>query len=347
MHRGVYYAPGSLKARLCVEGAERLLGYCDERGIPVLRCGKVVVAADDAERPRLAELHRRAVANGVPGVELIGAERLARARAARRRRRGAPLARDRRRRLRPGRRRPRGGRRRRGRRAPARHAGSSGSRAAAARPSSRRRAAPSRRHGWSSAQACTRIGSPRCSGAPAEPRIVPFRGDYLALRPERRHLVRGLVYPVPDPAFPFLGIHTTTRPDGEVWLGPNAVLALAREGYRRRDVSLRDVRDAVRSGGLPAARAPALADGPRRGRARRLDAPLRRRGAAPPAGARRRRRPARAERDPGAGARPGRRRCSTTSSSTRRTACSTSGTRPRPAPPRRSRSRGSSVDRVG
>ena len=88
------------------------------------------------------------------------------------------------------------------------------------------------------------------SGAPAEPRIVPFRGDYLALRPERRHLVRGLVYPVPDPAFPFLGIHTTTRPDGEVWLGPNAVLALAREGYRRRDVSLRDVRDAVRSGGF-------------------------------------------------------------------------------------------------
>ena len=68
------------------------------------------------------------------------------------------------------------------------------------------------------------------SGAPAEPRIVPFRGDYLALRPERRHLVRGLVYPVPDPAFPFLGIHTTTRPDGEVWLGPNAVLALAQGG---------------------------------------------------------------------------------------------------------------------
>ena len=108
------------------------------------------------------------------------------------------------------------------------------------------------------------------SGAPAEPRIVPFRGDYLVLRPERRHLVRGLVYPVPDPAFPFLGIHTTTRPDGEVWLGPNAVLALAREGYRRRDVSLRDVRGRGPLRRLPAARAPALADGPRRGRARRL-----------------------------------------------------------------------------
>ena len=88
------------------------------------------------------------------------------------------------------------------------------------------------------------------SGAPPEPRIVPFRGDYLVLRPERRHLVRGLVYPVPDPAFPFLGIHTTVRPDGEVWLGPNAVLALAREGYRRRDVSLRDLRETMRSRGF-------------------------------------------------------------------------------------------------
>jgi L-2-hydroxyglutarate oxidase LhgO len=88
------------------------------------------------------------------------------------------------------------------------------------------------------------------TGAPPEPRIVPFRGDYLRLRPERRHLVRGLVYPVPDPAFPFLGIHTTVRPDGDVWLGPNAVPALAREGYRRRDVSLRDIRDALRAPGF-------------------------------------------------------------------------------------------------
>jgi L-2-hydroxyglutarate oxidase LhgO len=79
---------------------------------------------------------------------------------------------------------------------------------------------------------------------------VPFRGDYLVLRPERRHLVNGLVYPVPDPAFPFLGIHTTVRLDGEVLLGPNAVLAFAREGYRRRDVSLRDLRETLRSSGF-------------------------------------------------------------------------------------------------
>jgi len=88
------------------------------------------------------------------------------------------------------------------------------------------------------------------TGAEADPRIVPFRGDYLVLKPERRDLVRGLVYPVPDPAFPFLGIHTTVRPDGAVWLGPNAVLALSREGYRRRDVRLRDVREILRSRGF-------------------------------------------------------------------------------------------------
>ena len=249
VHRGVYYAPGSLKARLCVEGAERLLGYCDERGIPVLRCGKVVVAADDAERPRLAELHRRAVANGVPGVELIGAERL---------RELEPHVAG----------------------VEALHSPGTAvvdfARVADALAGDvvaeggelllgTRVVGLARRGGATVVETtggaleaarvvvCAGVHADRLaalSGAPAEPRIVPFRGDYLSLRPERRHLVRGLVYPVPDPAFPFLGIHTTTRPDGEVWLGPNAVLALAREGYRRRDVSLRDVRDAVRSGGF-------------------------------------------------------------------------------------------------
>ncbi len=249
VHRGVYYAPGSHKARLCVEGAERLLGYCDERGIPVLRCGKVVVATHGAERPRLVELHRRAVANGVPGVELIGAERL--------------------RELEP---RVVG--------VEALHSPGTAvvdfalvADALAADVAAEggelllgtRVVGLARRGGATVVETtggpveatrvvvCAGVHADRLavlSGAPAEPRIVPFRGDYLALRPERRHLVRGLVYPVPDPAFPFLGIHTTTRPDGEVWLGPNAVLALAREGYRRRDVSLRDVRDAVRSGGF-------------------------------------------------------------------------------------------------
>jgi (S)-2-hydroxyglutarate dehydrogenase len=249
VHRGVYYAPGSLKARLCVAGAERLLAYCEARGIPVLRCGKVVVATSEDERPRLLELHRRSLANGVPGVELIGPVRLAE--------------------LEP-------------------HAAGIAalyspetavvdfSRVAEAYADDVRRAGGelllgrdvvglARRGGATTVETtagaieaarvvvCAGVYADRLaalSGAPSEPRIVPFRGDYLVLRPERRHLVNGLVYPVPDPAFPFLGIHTTVRLDGEVLLGPNAVLAFAREGYRRRDVSLRDLRETLRSSGF-------------------------------------------------------------------------------------------------
>jgi len=249
VHRGVYYAPGSLKAQLCVEGAAALLAYCDERGIPVLRCGKVVVATDAAELPRLEELYRRSVANGVPGVELIGRERL--------------------RELEPH---VAGVR--------ALHSPETAvvdfARVAAAYADDVRAAGGelllgrevvglARRDGTAFVETsggtveaarvvvCGGVHADRLaalSSAPEEPRIVPFRGDYLRLRPERRHLVRGLVYPVPDPAFPFLGIHTTVRPDGDVWLGPNAVPALAREGYRKRDVSLRDVRDALRARGF-------------------------------------------------------------------------------------------------
>jgi L-2-hydroxyglutarate oxidase LhgO len=249
VHRGVYYTPGSLKAQLCVEGAAALLAYCDERGIPVLRCGKVVVATTADELPRLEELHRRSLANGVPRVELIGPDRL--------------------RQLEPH---VAGVR--------ALHSPETAvvdfTRVAAAYADDVRTAggelllgrevvALSRREGTALVETtggdveadrvvvCAGVYADRLAaltGAPPEPRIVPFRGDYLRLRPERRHLVRGLVYPVPDPAFPFLGIHTTVRPDGDVWLGPNAVPALAREGYRRRDVSLRDVRDALRAPGF-------------------------------------------------------------------------------------------------
>ncbi len=249
VHRGVYYAPGSLKARLCVSGAERLLAYCDARGIPVLRCGKVVVATSEEERPRLLELHRRSLANGVPGVELIGPERLAELEP-----HAAGIA--------------------------ALHSPETAvvdfSRVVEAYADDVRGAGGelllgrdvvglARRGGATTVETtagaveaarvvvCAGVYADRLaalSGAPSEPRIVPFRGDYLVLRPERRHLVNGLVYPVPDPAFPFLGIHTTVRLDGEVLLGPNAVLAFAREGYRRRDVSLRDLRETLRSSGF-------------------------------------------------------------------------------------------------
>jgi L-2-hydroxyglutarate oxidase LhgO len=249
VHRGVYYAPGSLKAQLCVEGAAALLAYCDERGIPILRCGKVVVATSADELPRLEELHRRSLANGVPRAELIGPDRLRElepyvagvralhspetavvdfARVA------ASYADDVR---------TAGGELLLGREV----IGISPRRAAALVETTAGDVEAER------VVVCGGVHADRLAGltgAPPEPRIVPFRGDYLRLRPERRHLVRGLVYPVPDPAFPFLGIHTTVRPDGDVWLGPNAVLAFAREGYRRRDVSLRDVRDALRAPGF-------------------------------------------------------------------------------------------------
>jgi (S)-2-hydroxyglutarate dehydrogenase len=249
VHRGVYYAPGSLKARLCVDGAERLLAYCEERGIPVLRCGKVVIATTAEELPRLDELHRRSLANGVPDVELIDGERL--------RELEPHVA---------------------GLRAvhSPRTAVVDFSLVAAAYADDVRAAGGevllgrevvgfARRGGATAVETtggeleagrvvvCAGVHGDRLAaltGAPAEPRIVPFRGDYLVLKPERRHLVRGLIYPVPDPVFPFLGVHTTVRPDGEVWLGPNAVLALAREGYRRRDVSVRDLRETVRSPGF-------------------------------------------------------------------------------------------------
>jgi L-2-hydroxyglutarate oxidase LhgO len=249
VHRGVYYAPGSLKARLCVEGAARLLEYCEEREIPILRCGKVVVATSAEELPRLEELYRRSLANGVPRVELIDAGRL--------------------RELEPH---VAGVR--------ALHSPETAvvdfARVVEAYADDVKNAGGelllgravvglARRGGVTAIETtrgdleadrvvvCGGVYADRLaglSGAPPEPRIVPFRGDYLVLKPERRHLVRGLVYPVPDPAFPFLGIHTTVRPDGEVWLGPNAVLALAREGYRRRDISLRDLRETFRSRGF-------------------------------------------------------------------------------------------------
>jgi L-2-hydroxyglutarate oxidase len=249
VHRGVYYAPGSLKARLCVDGAARLLAYCEERAIPILRCGKVVVATDETEVPRLEELHRRSLANSVPRAELIGPDRLGEL---------EPNVAG----------------------VQALHSPETAvvdfARVAAAyaddvlaaggellfgrtvvgfvREGGATRVRTSR--GDVEAErvvVCGGVHADRLaslSGAPTEPRIVPFRGDYVRLKPGRRHLVRGLVYPVPDPTFPFLGVHTTVRPDGDVWLGPNAVLALAREGYRRRDVSWRDVRETLRSPGF-------------------------------------------------------------------------------------------------
>jgi L-2-hydroxyglutarate oxidase LhgO len=241
VHSGIYYAPGSLKARLCVQGSRSLYAYCEEHGIPTERCGKVVVATDERDLSRLDEIHARARANGVQGVTLLGEDEL---------REVEPAVRGIR----------------------ALHSPATGIvdfRLVAASLAKeivglggaiRLRTAV---HGMSQSGdrgvrltttagpvesgvviTCAGLYSDRLArmtGGPVSPRIVPFRGRYHALEPEASGLVRGLVYPVPDPSFPFLGVHFTKQISGEVWTGPNAVLALAREGYRGLDVSARDV----------------------------------------------------------------------------------------------------------
>ena len=239
IHSGIYYAPGSLKAKLCTEGQQLLYHYCDERGIEYERCGKVIVANTSDELPRLDELRRRARANGVE-VEEVGPERLAELEPHVAGIRGlhAPTTGivDFRRVV----------------RSLAEDVRSSGGEVLPEHEVTG--LAPVR--GGTLVQigdggfetrlvvSCAGLHSDRLAmmtGAPETPKIVPFRGSYHILRPAARSLVRGLVYPVPDPAFPFLGVHFTKQVSGEVWVGPNAVLAFAREGYRLRDVRLREL----------------------------------------------------------------------------------------------------------
>jgi L-2-hydroxyglutarate oxidase len=239
IHSGVYYAPGSLKARLCVEGSRGTYEYCDEKGIPYDRCGKVIVATEESELPRLEELYRRGTANGVQGLEMIGPERL---------REIEPHA---------------AGIRAlyspntgivdwsRVNQAYADDVTASGGEIL----TDHEVTAIGQKGDWVLLKTpfdtvpckflvtCGGLHSDRLatmSRAPRDLQIVPFRGDYYVLKPEKRYLTKGMIYPVPDPAFPFLGVHFTRRMDDEVWLGPNAVLAFAREGYERLDVNLRD-----------------------------------------------------------------------------------------------------------
>ena len=239
IHSGLYYKPGSLKATLCVEGARAMVRFCEEEGIAWERCGKLVVATDPEEIPRLDELERRGKANGLQGVRRLGPEEI---------REVEPFAAG----------------------IAALHVPETGiaDYPAVARAYGRRietaggrvltgaRLTGVRRDGSGLVAETTR-GAFACAllvncaglqadrvarlcGAEPDVRICPFRGEYYDLVPERRSLVRGLIYPVPDPRFPFLGVHLTRRVDGTVEAGPNAVLALKREGYRWRDVSLRD-----------------------------------------------------------------------------------------------------------
>jgi L-2-hydroxyglutarate oxidase LhgO len=251
VHAGIYYAPGSLKAQLCRRGVELLRTYCEQRGIPVEPCGKLVVALDESELGRLRELERRAVANGVPGTRWVARDELPEIEP-----HAAGIA---------------------GLHSPT--TAITDYRAISAAFADDVRAAGGSIHLGAEVQAisvlpagarvetsaetfvfdllviCAGLQSDRIArlaGDEREPVIVPFRGEYYRLKPEREQLIRGLLYPVPDPAYPFLGVHFTRRVHGGVDVGPNAVLAFAREGYRLRDVSVGDLGETLRSRGFRA-----------------------------------------------------------------------------------------------
>ena len=251
VHAGIYYTPGSLKATLCRRGVELLHAYCEQRGLPYEQCGKVVVALDESELERLRELQRRAAANGVPGTRWLERDELRAVEP-----HAAGVA---------------------GLHSPTTaitdyraiaHAFADDIAAAGGRV-----VMGAEVNGIAKANRSVQVRTSvdafefdrlvicgglqsdrlaRLAGDGVEPTIVPFRGEYYRLRQDRADLIRGLVYPVPDPAYPFLGVHFTRRVDGGVDVGPNAVLALAREGYRRRDVHPSDVLETLRSRGFRA-----------------------------------------------------------------------------------------------
>lgn len=245
VHAGLYYPPGSLKALLCRRGVGLLRDLCAAHDVPYVECGKLLVALDEVERRRLLEIRDRAVAGGVPGIRLLDAEGI---------RQIEPHAHG-----------------VAGLHSPTtaivdfvRVTGALAADATAAGASVRtgievtgfhRRGVEvvvTGAHGYDAAfdlvVVCAGLQADQVSvlaGDEPDPVIVPFRGEYHLLRPERRSLVRGLLYPVPDPRYPFLGIHLTPRVDGEVLVGPNAVLALAREGYARGTASWPELRSTL------------------------------------------------------------------------------------------------------
>ncbi len=244
IHAGLYYRPGSLKAETCLEGAREMLAFARMHGVPHAICGKVVVATSREEVPHLEELARRGRANGIEGIEAIDPERLAEIEpnAAGVRALWVPatgiidypkvveiLARIFR---------EKGGEIRTG---------------AELTAIARKGGELTAETGAGDFQGqflinCAGLHADRVAcfaGGKTGLRIIPFRGEYYELRPERRSLVRGLIYPVPDPAFPFLGVHFTRRIGGAVEAGPNAVLAFRREGYRFAEADPRDLWDTL------------------------------------------------------------------------------------------------------
>ena len=249
LHCGLYYKPGSAKARLAVSGIQEMIAFCLEHTIPHEVCGKLVVAADESELPRLHSLHDRGRENGLHGLRLLKPEQM---------REIEPHA---------------GG-------VAALHvpqegivdyprvcevllekiSGQGGRVVTGARVTTLRPTSAAWRVETTAGEFeadflinCAGLHCDRVSelaGEKREVRIVPFRGEYYKIRPDRQFLVRHLIYPVPDPQFPFLGVHFTRMIRGGIEAGPNAVLAFAREGYRKSDVNLRDLFDATTYSGL-------------------------------------------------------------------------------------------------
>ena len=244
LHCGLYYKPGSAKARLAVSGIRQMVGFCQENGIPHEVCGKLVVAADESEVPRLRDLHERGIANGLEGLRWMGREEM--------------------REIEP-------------------HVGgvaalrvpqegivdyakvcaalvqklilqgtkvATGAKATRIVQSSGQWVVETPLGDFAgdflincAGLHCDRVAE--LSGERREVRIVPFRGEYYKIRAERQSLVRNLIYPVPDPRFPFLGVHFTRLIHGGIEAGPNAVLAFAREGYRKTDFRPGDLFDTL------------------------------------------------------------------------------------------------------
>lgn len=244
VHAGLYYEPGSLKGRLCRRGGELLREFCAEHGLPFDECGKVLVATDESDVSRLERVFERAQANGAetklidarelrelephaaglaalhsPRTAIVDYRAVCRALAGEMRERGATV-----------------------------RTSAAVKRVAWAGERPRLELEDDTRVDADRLLVCAGLHADRLArdaGEPASPRIVPFRGEYWRLRPERSDLVRGLVYPVPDPSLPFLGVHLTRTVDGSVLVGPNAVLASAREGYRRRDLDAGDLWETI------------------------------------------------------------------------------------------------------
>ena len=239
LHSGLYYKPGSSKARLAVQGITRMVEFCQQHNVPYERCGKIVVATEPEEIPRLKALFERGTANGLQGLQLLGPEQI---------REREPHAAG----------------------IQAIHVPQEGivdfvaaseamaravrSSGGEIRYSAEVRKLQRKQNPWSietssgDVQAdflincaglhCDRVS--RMAGNPEPARIVPFRGEYYKIKAERQGIVRNLIYPVPDPSFPFLGVHFTRLIHGGIEAGPNAVLAFAREGYKHTDFVLRD-----------------------------------------------------------------------------------------------------------